>query len=429
MNKYQTFVFDNYDFSPETKTLTLRYKIDDTLYFSETYKFDFDYISYAAEDLDKALQGLFFMAGVSYYKTYLPPNIVINKGQLTDGQAAFFSRTYQRGLGEFFYVNQLDPQTPIIFPGGGIDLLPTKLTNNSGLLIGIGGGKDSLVTAEQLRDQSKVATWSVNHHTQLTPLVERIGLPHFWVGREWDNQLLDLNKQGALNGHIPISAIFASVGLIISILTGYRDNVVSNESSANEPNLTYQDIPINHQYSKSIAFEKDFQQYLQPLFSDQARYYSFLRPLSEVRIASIFAELGFDKYASIFSSCNRSFTHDSDRLFWCGECPKCAFTFLALTPFVDREKLEHLFGGKNLLLDEKLEPVYKQLLGIEDHKPLDCVGEVKEARQAMRLAQKIYPELNKYVFDLPDSYDYKQLAGHAMPDDIFKIYQTKTILN
>jgi hypothetical protein len=241
------------------------------------------------------------------------------------------------------------------------------------------------------------------------------------VEREWDRALLEHNKQGAYNGHVPFSAILACLGTVVAILSGYRDFVVSNENSSNEPTLSYQGVPINHQYSKSIEFEQDYQEHLARCFGEGLRYYSFLRPLSELRIAELFAKVGFDKYKDVFSSCNRAFTHDSHRMFWCGECPKCAFVFLALTPFVERSNLENLFHGKNLLLDPALEPMYRRLLGIEGDKPLDCVGEIKETRSAMRLAQAIYPELAKYQFDIPETYNYKTLAPHSMPGEIYKV--------
>lgn len=422
--KYQQFVFKDYAFEPATKTATFSYGLDDALTFQETYQFNFDFAAYDPAALDRALQGLFFMAGVSYYKTFLPPHISVTKGNLDPASAAFLSKTYQRGLGEFFYTNQLDPQTPVVFPATN-HLTPPVATAppNQGLLIGLGGGKDSLVTIELLRQQAKVATWSVGHRKQLAPLVERVGLPHFWVERTWDRQLLALNQDGAYNGHVPISAILACAGSVVAVLTGYQDVVVSNENSANEPTLTYRGVAINHQYSKSLEFEQDFQAYLQRNFGELVRYYSFLRPLSELRIAQIFAQVGWAKYHDVFSSCNRAFTHDSPGLFWCGHCPKCAFVFLALTPFVKRSNLEELFGGRNLLLDPQLEPLYRQILGIEGNKPLECVGEVKESRAAMRLAQTTHPELRHYHFDLPTSYDYRTLAPHSMPSEQFKILQ------
>jgi len=244
-------------------------------------------------------------------------------------------------------------------------------------------------------------------------------LPHYWVEREWDRSLLEHNAKGALNGHVPISAIFACAGFVTAVLTGKQDIVVSNEGSADEPSLEYEGVEINHQYSKSSEFEKDFQKYLQHVVGKGIRYYSYLRPLTEVRIAELFSKDGFEKYKDVFSSCNRAYTHQSDKMFWCGECAKCAFVFLALTPFLPRADIEKLWG-KNLLLDPKLKHTYKNLLGISGDKPLDCVGEVKESRSAMRLAQKIYPELNKYKFEIPPTYDYKTLSTHSMPEPVYE---------
>lgn len=422
---YSQFIFDDYNFDVASKTLSLKYRIDNTLSFTETYRFNFDFTEHSQEALDRAFQVLFFVAGVSYYKTYLPSQIVINKGQVSDSLAGFLSRTYQKGLGEFFYKNNLDVQTPVNFPAN-YPALPSLQVDEEGLLIGLGGGKDSLVSVEFLRSQPKIATWSLNHESQLEPLAQSVGLTHFWVERNWDKQLLELNKQGALNGHVPISAIFAAVGTIVAILSGYKDMVVSNESSASEPNIVIDGTPINHQYSKSLEFEKDFQNLLMQNFGQGLRYYSLLRPFSELRIAEFFASLGFQKYRGVFSSCNRAFTHDQSHISWCGECAKCAFTFLVLTPFVARAQLESLWGGKNLLLTPELEPTYRQLLGIEGDKPFDCVGEVKESRAAMRLAQQIYPELVKYQFDIPVSYDYRAWSDHSMPPEIFDILLKKT---
>ena len=112
-------------------------------------------------------------------------------------------------------------------------------------------------------------------------------------------------------------------------------------------------------------------------------------------------------------------------MFWCGVCPKCAFVFLILTPFIHRVELEKIWHGRNLLLEPSLEKTYRQLLGIEGDKPLDCVGEVKESRSAMKLVQQIYPELSKYTFDIPENYDFRALSEHSMPDDIYNVITDK----
>ena len=425
MSKYQQFIYKSYNFDKTSRLLSLFYGYDAELEFCETYTFDFPFVDYDSEDLDKAIQTLFFIAGVSYYKAYLAPEIRVDEGEIDESIAGFLSRTYQKGLGEFFYVNNLDPKTEITCPTNIASIETKDISNLSGVLIGLGGGKDSLVSVELLKDLPKVATWSLNHKSQLEPLVAKVGLPHFWVEREWDAQLKTLNAADALNGHIPISAIFSCVGTIVGILSGYKELVVSNESSASEPTLHYQDVAINHQYSKSLDYEKDYQEMLNHLFGSSISYYSLLRPFSELRIAEIFAQKSFDKYLGVFSSCNRAYRHGEHQMFWCGECAKCAFVCLIFTPFVESEKLLSLWEGVNLLLKPELEETYRNLLGIEGDKPLDCVGEVKEARMAMRLSTKTYPELAKYSFDIPENYDYKAWSESSMPEDKMTILRQK----
>lgn len=416
MNSYNTFVFRSYTFNVDTKTLSLTYGYDESITFIETYVFDFDFIEYSAEALDTAFQHLFFIAGVSYYKAYLAPGIRVDQGQIDLQLATFLSDTYQKGLGEFFYVNHLDPRASINFPINQQQIRNMVSVTSDGCLVGLGGGKDSLVSVELLRNNQDVTTWSLGHGTQLQPLVERVGLPHFAVRRNWDKKLLELNKNGAYNGHVPISAILACVGIVVAILSGKRDVVVSNEHSANEPTLSYNGVAINHQYSKSEEFEADYQRLLRSTFGDTIRYYSLLRPFSEIRISELFAN-HFSTYKDVFSSCNRAFVHSSDQMSWCGECPKCAFVFLAFTPFINGTELERLFG-KNLLTDKSLVNTYRQLLGIEGDKPLECVGEIQESRSAMQAAFIQYPELRSlYIFDLPDDYDYRAMYGHLIPSD------------
>ncbi len=426
---FKNFIFKNYDFNQATKKLELEYSFDDSLNFKESYIFDFDFCDYNEELLDRAIQNLFFMAGVSYFKVYPFAKIIVEKGSITKDSALFFSKTYQKGLGEFFYVNKLDPTTPIEFPVNTTNQdVPEKTVYGDKRMIGVGGGKDSLVTIELLKESGlNLATFSLNHRQKLQPLIDRIDLPFYYVDRQWDRKLLEVNNNGGYNGHIPISAIIAATGAVAGILSGNSDTVVSNEYSANEPTLNYRGVSINHQYSKSSEFEKDWQEQLARTTGNNLNYYSALRPYSELAIAKMFASTGFGKYKDVFSSCNAAFTHFSDRLFWDGTCPKCAFVFLALTPFVDKTDLESLFGGKNLLTDPSLDSTYRQLLGIEDSKPLECVGEIKESRSAMKIASQIYPELiQKYIFDLPSDYDYRKLNPHLMPDEIYKIILDKS---
>lgn len=420
MSRFRQFVFSSYRFDKTSKQAVFTYSLDNEIQFEERYTFDFTFADYDKAALDRALQNLFFMAGISYYKMYLPPEITIESGQLNTEDAKFFREVYQKGLGEFFYTNQLDPRTEISFIANTEEgtAVPVRENTPHGQLIALGGGKDSLVSVEFLRDLPHAATWSLGHRQQLEPLVRKVGLPHMWVDRQLDKKIAELNQKNALNGHIPISAIFACVGTVVAILSGRSDVVVSNEYSANEPNFTYQDVPINHQYSKSQDFEEQYQNLLKRHFDTAQHYYSFLRPLSDLHIAELFVKRGFlHKYQDVFSSCNRAFTQHGDHMFWCGECPKCAFTFLALSPFAEIETLESLFE-KNLFADPQLEQTYRELLGIQGDKPLECVGEIKEAQSALKMAQENHPELKKYEISLPKDYDYRQLMPDSMPEDM-----------
>ncbi len=162
--------------------------------------------------------------------------------------------------------------------------------------------------------------------------------------------------------------------LLAACLSGRRYIALSNESSANEP--TVQGSDVNHQYSKSVSFESDFRDYVKRQLSDRLSYYSFLRPLSELQIARLFA--GHQAYFPVFRSCNAGSKTDS----WCGNCPKCLFAFIILSPFIAPETLNGIFG-KNLLADANLLPVLKELCGESEVKPFECVGTREEVCMAL----------------------------------------------
>lgn len=419
MNKYKTFVFKDYRFDLSAMQLTLRYGLDDEIDFSETYTFNVPSMgAFNQTAFDKACFGLFMMAGISYYKAYLPENIVIEKGSLSSEQAAFFDRVYRNGLGEFYVRNDLGPPASIAFPASGAPgASATPIDDLAGSLVPVGGGKDSLVSVELLRGANQAfSTWNVGHSELLGPLLERIGGEHLAVDRNIDPKLLELNHQGAYNGHVPISAILAFAAVATAILSGKRDIVLSNESSAGEGNLNYHGLAVNHQYSKTLEFERDFQGYIAQNITPSIRYFSLLRPMSELRIAELFTAQWLEKYQGVFTSCNRNFKQgNANPLSWCGECPKCAFVYLVFAPFVPRDQLATLFGA-NLFLKPELEQAYRELLGIEGHKPFECVGEIRECRQAVLMAQATgnFPELDRFDFP-PFEYDYRAMQPDAMP--------------
>ena len=202
------------------------------------------------------------------------------------------------------------------------------------------------------------------------------------LGRAIAPELFELNRQGAWNGHIPVTAVNSAILVLAALLNGVDQVVFSNERSASYGSMIPGTGEVNHQWSKGWAFEQAFGEYVQSRVAADLHYYSLLRPLSELAVARQFAKV--DRYDAFFSSCNRNFHILGERPVnrWCGVCPKCHFVFLALAPFMPKLRLVGIFG-RNLLDDESQAPGFDALLEFQDHKPFECVGEGQESRAAM----------------------------------------------
>ncbi|MCP4407420.1 MAG: endonuclease domain-containing protein [Gammaproteobacteria bacterium] len=351
----------------------------------------------AHDDVDAALIGLHLIGGISYWKTCCPMNIQIENAALSPWDATFWNEIYTQGLGEFYYRNKINPQGRVAFPQQG-ECSNRKFTpqqaDGEALLL-VGGGKDSAVSHQVLR-QAKQAhqAFYVGNSQQIEPLIAGFQAPRLLVGRRLDPKLFELNAAGALNGHIPISAYYAFVAQLLAVLGGFGSIIASNERSASSANLHAGSLEVNHQWSKGGRFEDLFQQWQRRHLRRIPTYFSLLRPLSELHIARCFSR--FSEHFTHFSSCNRNFRQrgrrPADR--WCGHCSKCIFVFTMLSPWLEEQALEGIFGG-NILADDKNLSILAQLLGLEGHKPFDCVGTPDEVAAALYLChtQGRYHEL------------------------------------
>jgi len=331
---------------------------------------------------DAALKLLHLLAGVSYYKAGVPPKIEIEP--LDDATADLADALYLHGLAEFAYRNGLDLRGRIAFPRGGArpsDAPVLALPKRT--LVPIGGGKDSLVAVEAIKSIGGDATavW-IGNSPLIAACAERTGLPMLNIQRELSPVLFELNRLGAWNGHIPVTAVNSAILALAAILYGYDSIAFANERSASAATLEYEGQQVNHQWSKGFAFEAMLSDWLHGHVAADLDYCSLLRPWSELAITRAFARL--TPYFDAFSSCNRNFRilgpRPADR--WCGQCPKCHFVFLALAPFLPKPRLLSIFG-RNLLDDESQAAGFDALLEYQDHKPFECVGEGAEARAAM----------------------------------------------
>ncbi len=330
--------------------------------------------------LQRAANVLLLMAGTSYYKALVPKTIVAN--HVDADLAALAGDVYRLGLGEFAYQNriQLDPRFAITATAADADTLMLE----SRALVAMGGGKDSLVSVEALKAAgiAACAVW-IGQSELIEATGKAAGLPLLNIERKVDPALFALNQQGALNGHVPVTAINSAILAVAALWYGYDQIVFSNEASANSATLNTDGVDVNHQWSKSFAFEQKFASYLREHVARDLRYYSLLRGYRELAIAKAFAVE--TRYDAVFSSCNRNFkilgAKPTQR--WCGVCPKCHFVFLALAPFLAKPRLLSIFG-RNLLDDSEQAAGFDALMELDGaHKPFECVGEAQESRAAM----------------------------------------------
>ncbi len=334
--------------------------------------------------IDSALRLLHLLAGVSYYKAAAPSVLAVEEGSLDDATAAFVASVYENGLGEFAYRNGLSLRGHLQWPKGAEPrAVAPALGLASKALVAIGGGKDSLVSIEALRAMgtAPTVTW-IGSSPLIRACAERTGLATLNITRTLAPELFAFNRAGALNGHIPVTAVNSAILLVAALLTGHGSVVFSNEHSASYGSTIPGTGEVNHQWSKGWAFEHDFAALVRAQMAADFDYVSLLRPWSELAIARQFARL--DHYDAHFSSCNRNFhiLGEKPTQRWCGQCPKCHFVFLALAPFMPKPRLLAIFG-RNLLDDAALAADFDALLEIEGHKPFECVGEGRESRAAM----------------------------------------------
>lgn len=394
------FTFSGYEEDLKTGIARFHYvlAVADTSYrFTETLSFpplDDNKIEKIPKHVLRAIFEMLHLAlGISYWKVYCPKKIVLTLITFTKEQAAFWDAFYTKGLGEFFYRNSIDFRDIVHFPfttGHASGITPEHFSVADQSLILLGGGKDSLVTAELLKKQRQdFVLFSLNEWPVTDKIAKEIGKPLIVMKRTIDPKLFELNKQhGFLNGHIPITAIFSLTAMLTAILYGYRFVIASNERSASYGNVTYLGSEINHQWSKSYEFEAMLRSYLKTFVTADIEYFSLLRPLTELHIAKIFSS--YKQYFGSFTSCNRNFRilEKGNTPRWCGECPKCAFVFLLLAAFLPKKEVLEIFH-KNLLDSEQLIDTYKQLLGLDGFKPFECVGTPEESVWAfMKIFEK-----------------------------------------
>jgi len=389
--------------------VTLRYALDDQIFFVEELDLpvEEDWSRVVdREQVEALLALLHWVAGVSYYKTALPANIGFETAAPPPATARLLEALYSEGLGELAYTNDLHGLPRPVFAGcaiapaavsGRVDDAPPATTPRR-ILVPVGGGKDSAVALEIVRRSGcELALFSLGDAPPIARTVAVAGLPRLLARRVLDPGLAALNGAGAINGHVPITAIVSCVALLTAALNGFDAVAMANERSASAGNVRWDGVEVNHQFSKGLRAERLLSAALEELApapsgermpaggtSPSLRLFSVLRPASELAVARAFARM--EGYHGAFTSCNALFRSDPARRAqsWCCDCPKCRFVFLALAPFSEPAHLREVFGH-DLLDDERQFEGFALLTATGGHKPFECVGEEQESLAAIRL--------------------------------------------
>ncbi len=393
--QYKEFVYKGFSYEVEEGfyKVTFSYEIPGLSEFETVWKFPDAGKKVDATIFNRLLFELGMAEAISYWKVTCAPVLKVACGSLTEWQNKWWRKLFYNGLGEFMYINGIEVTEEELLTivcersacedeecaGDETRVWNGRLTDTasySGCLVPVGGGKDSVVSMEVLRNED-VTIYRINKDATVENVLAAAEREYktCFVNRRLDPRILEMNKKGFLNGHIPFSAVVAFSTFISAYLQGIRYIALSNESSANESTVV--GSFVNHQYSKSYEFERDFMEYIDSFLATDIRYFSLLRPLSELQIAYLFSK--YTKYHKAFRSCNAG----SKQGIWCCNCPKCLFVYIILSSFLTEDQLTEIFG-ENLLDAEKCEKYFRELTGLDENKPFECVGTRSEVVMSLK---------------------------------------------
>ncbi len=394
MDTSAEFVFEGYDVDHEQRVVTFCYRSGEVT-FSPTLTLTppLSLQECAMGDIEAAVLTLGLAELPHFWKATLAPKIVIEAAALSPQQVAFWEHTWKHALGEFFYTNDIDPHTAFsvsIAPSAPPHPAPSPRTLTAGALVPFGGGKDSFVTGERLKQLGHSFSWfilgrgfPVEETYRASEVEEAVRIER--PVESYFADVISLNEKGAKNGHVSITATYMASAVLAAHLKGMRDVVFSIERSASEGNVMLGDFEVNHQYTKSFAFEAAFADYLARYVHPELRLFSLLRDRWELQIVAEFTH--YPQYVDVFMSCNKGIRTGC----WCGACAKCAFTFMALAAFLPFERVVALFQ-KNLFDDGALTPLFRDLIGQGEMKPFDCVGTFDENMLALYRCRERYAD-------------------------------------
>jgi len=433
----------------QSNTIIIAFQIaNDTFFHRDSFSFDLTDLEPRAE-FRKIAQYYCLIKAFEYSQHFLLQSIIVHDSTLNSDEEMFWQNYYDAYSLELYYSQQipLEYLTRLIFKKRNTKQIQNFVASKknyqaSDILLGVGGGKDAIYAFETLersgfstdllftfhntsnrQQRGLLAEFMAHKYHRKVFSVERIENPS-----EKIDFMIKRQKEKGIRPSAPAASSNAVRMAIVALKFGYSNIVTANEKSADFGNTMYCGKLVNHQYSKSLEFEKTFNHLLSNLFNREISYFSLLKPLYEIRIAQGFSKL--DEYFPLFVSCNSSNSQ------WCHSCSKCAFVYSILSGFLIPKKINQIFQS-NLFNEPNLIQNFQELMGITGIKPLECVGEKEEVWLSMALAlelghtgvvldifkKEVLPNIS--ITDLRNTYlsVYNQSDSHLIPEKIMKNLQ------
>jgi hypothetical protein len=355
-----------------------------------------------------------------------------------------FSKIYQGVFAQHLYENQVTDYVgpEIIYPGTALgESEPRAIAlDNRTVLAGCGGGKDSIVALKMLQEaEIPFASMQYSHsvygkadfqHELISGVLESVNPVCRHQISVYDDFLeypfMKLYFPGNSGITVPETPVSIFEALPLMLHGGYNYLALAHEKSANTGNLFWEKLgrEVNHQWGKGYEAEKELNRFIQQYLFSDFNYFSILQPIYDFRIFKNVAK--YPEVLPKIHSCNI-------KKPWCKKCPKCAYVWLGLMAFCDREAVDAVFQS-NLLDDADLLPIFRQMLGLENQTPFECIGEINESRLAMKrcmekgLSGKAMEVFEREVLgdrtidwqQLEQKYDRVYEKEHAIPEEIFR---------
>ncbi|MGH8601360.1 MAG: hypothetical protein ACREXR_00815 [Gammaproteobacteria bacterium] len=339
-----------------------------------------------------------YIDGLSYWKAFFTPHYEIAVAGVPTSAKKWCQELLLNGMAECAYRNNLlhGLQTCRVEFGmvyradAKCAVEPQREKGYGDDLLLFSGGKDSLATrlCVERRHGRRLGLIDYNWRwddAKAQSTTDAQGVDYeVTIRRQLDAQLRELNAARFINGHVPFSAYLGLAGVIAGEACGASTILAGNTWSDDEPNVHVNGWPINHQWSKSLEFERGFRALLVD-FGSKAQYECPLRPFSELQVIKFLMDQKVD--LGQLRTCNRVGAG------WCGQCAKCLWVFIALAALTGGHETERILGFRPTVTESTLK-FFSAMAGVDDmERPFECTGTTVEVRTALGCIHKwLLPE-------------------------------------